>query len=155
MKLPFQMPAPRRGSLLVEVSLAMGLTALVALVLMRASLLAISGNQWTVMQTLTDAYLTRETALANRLPFADVTGEASAWPAANLDSEDVVVDEQTVTLGRLAGGTAVQGVIRRFRTQEAAPVSEVSQAVWRLHSILAYNIGDEQYTKSRSVLRVQ
>ncbi|TDU70897.1 hypothetical protein EI77_02015 [Prosthecobacter fusiformis] len=148
-------PTQRRrpGSLIIEVSVAMGLTTMLALVLMRASMLAISGNQWAIMQTLTDAYLTRETALANRIPFADVASDASSWPAQS--SEGLVVNEQTVTLGRQAGGQVVQGVLKRFRTAEAVEDSELSQAMWRLHSILVYNIGDEQYTKTRSILRVQ
>ena len=142
-----------RGSLLIEVSVALGLTTLLALVLMRASLLAISGNQWAVMQTLTDAYLSRETALANRTPFADIAADVSDWPARSV--EGLVVSEETVTLGRLAGGQAVQAVLTRFRTAEVVSGSEVTQAIWKLHSILTYRVGEEQYTKSRSVLRAQ
>lgn len=151
----FQSRPRRRGSLLIEVSLAMGLTAMLAMLLMRASLLAITGNQWSVMQTLTDACLTRETALANRIPFADVTGEASAWPALSDEVGSPGVSEQTIVMGRLPGGVAVQGLLKRFRTQETEPADELSQTVWRLHSVLAYNIGEEQYVKTRSVLRVQ
>jgi hypothetical protein len=141
----------QRGSLLIEISAALALTMALALLIMRASLLSISGNQWTVMQTLTDAYLSRETALANRLPFADLTGEESSWP--NLAADPV--PEQTVTLGHIAGGQAVTGTLKRFRTAEANTVAEAQLAVWRLHSILSYKVGSQEYVKSRSTLRLQ
>ncbi len=143
----------RQGSLLIEVSVALGLTTMLALVLMRASLLAISGNQWSTMQTLTDAYLSRETALANRLPFVEVAGQGSAWPAPVGDA--TAVNEQTVTLGKLPGGQGVSAILKRFRTWEADSESSVALAVWRLHSVLIYRIGEDEYTKSRSTLRVQ
>lgn len=143
----------RQGSLLIEVSVALGLTTMLALVLMRASLLAISGNQWSIMQTLTDAYLSRETALANRIPFADVAGDTSAWPAQATGAP--VASEQTVTLGRLPGGQGVSAVLRRFRTSETGDNQSIAMAVWRLHSVLTYRIGEDEYTKSRSILRVQ
>ncbi len=141
----------QRGSLLIEVSAALALTLALALVIMRASLLSISGNQWTIMQTLTDAYLSRESALANRLPFADLTGDLSSWPDLAVDP----VPEQTVTLGRVAGGQEVNGTLKRFRTAEASTVAEAQLSIWRLHSILTYRIGSQEYMKSRSTLRLQ
>lgn len=151
------MKPPRRqclrshGSLLIEVSVALFLTSALALIMMRASLLAISGNQWTIMQTLTDAYLSRESALSIRLPFADLTGTLSAWPDIAADP----VPEQTVTLGRVAGGQAVQGTLQRFRTAEVASAAESPLTVWRLHSVLSYRVGSQEYLKSRSTLRLQ
>ncbi len=142
-----------RGSLLIEVSASLALTATLALVIMRASLLSISGNQWTIMQTLTDAYLSRESALANRLPFADLTSAESAWP--DLNHDEISVPEQSVTLGRIAGGQPIQGTLKRFRTSEVASNAEAPLTVWRLHSILCYNIGSQEYVKSRSTLRLQ
>lgn len=150
----FQARSSRRtGSLLVEVSVAMGLATMLALVLMRASMISISSNQWTIMQTLTDAYLTRETALANRTAFADVIASGSAWPNQALDIPPV--SEQTVTLGKLPGGKAVTGVLKRCRVAETPQGSAMPLAIWRLHSVLVYQVGDEVYSKSRSVLRVQ
>lgn len=142
-----------RGSLLVEVSVAMGFAALVAMVLMKASLLAIGGNQWTIMQTLTDSYLTRETALANRIPFADLIGANSNWPDAAGTPSRI---KQTVTLGKLPGGTPVQADLTRFRSNEtAADDADTRLTVWRVYSVLTYRMGDQQYVKSRSTLRMQ
>jgi hypothetical protein len=129
-----------------------GLVAVVALIVMKASLLAISNNQWTIMQTLTDAYLTREIALSNRVPVAEITGANSLWP----DAEGATPPEQTVTLGRLAGGQAVSGTLRRFRVDET-PEDEVDTtlSVWRLHSVLTYKIAGKDYMKTRTTLRMQ
>jgi hypothetical protein len=132
--------------------MAMGLTAYVALLLMKASLLAISNSGWTVMQTLSDAYLSREVALSNRVPYADLMGPGTLWP----DSSSVTPTQATVTLGKLSGGTPVTATITRFRVSETpGGETETTLAVWRLHSVLVYRIGDEEYIKSRTTLRMQ
>lgn len=146
-----------RGSLLIEVSLGMWLAAMLVLLLMRASLLALGSNQWTIMQTLTDAYMTRETALANRLPMADLTEAGSPWPDAGANEARF---EGVVSLGRLAGGTEVTARIVRFRVNCAPADGALGAgapdlAIWRLHSVLTYQIGEQSYVKSRAVLRTQ
>jgi hypothetical protein len=143
-----------QGSVIVEVSVGMGLTAVLALLLMKASLVSLSNNQWTIMQTLTDAYLTRETALSHRVPMADLTGSESQWPDQALDDPPYKVQE--VSLGKVAGGKGVSATLTRFRVNEAANVeTDTGIAVWRLHSVLTYKIGDHQYVKSRATLRMQ
>jgi hypothetical protein len=149
-----RLPFPSaRGSLLVEVSAALGLTVMLALFLMRGSLLAVSGSQWTVMQTLTDAFLTRESALAARIPFAEIAGDASPWP--EMAEDGAAEDAQAVVLGKIAGGREVSGQLLRFRTAEEAASPDLPLSVWRLHSILTYQVGDKDYVKSRSTLRLQ
>jgi hypothetical protein len=106
------------------------------------------------MQTLTDAYLTRETALANRIPLADLTKEGSAWPDPEVD--DPPESRETVILGRTAGGNTVEAVLIRFRVNETDETDpDTGLQVWRLHSILNYTIGEKSYVKSRSTLRMQ
>ncbi len=140
--------------MLVEVSLGMGLASALALILMKASLLALGNNQWTIMQTLTDACLTRETALSHRVPMADLTGPASAWPDEAVDDPPRSV--QVVSLGKTSGGYAVTATLTRFRVNETPPAdTDTGIAVWRLHSVLTYKIGSDSYVKSRSTLRVQ
>jgi hypothetical protein len=132
--------------------MAMGLAVVLALVVMRATMLALAGNRWTIMQTLTDAYLTRETALSVRMPLADVT-EPDQWP--DLNADDPAFTNQTVTLGRQAGGREVTATLTRFRVDEPSGDPNTNLTVWRLHSVLAYQVGDEQYVKSRSTVRTQ
>ena len=142
---------PPHGSILIEVTLGFALTATLALLMMRASLLAISGNQWTIMQTLTDSYLSRESALSNRIPYADLTSSQSPWP--NLTNEPA--SEQTVTIGRVAGGHLVQGTLKRFRTAESAAGAVTQLALWRLPPVLHYKLCISDIVKSRSKIRCQ
>lgn len=143
----------RRGGILIEVSLAMGFTAVLALIVMRASLLALSNNQWTIMQTLTDACLTRETALAHRVPASVLTGADSPWPDL---ADGSARREQAVSLGRLAGGREVGATLIRFRINETPAADEgTGLSVWRLHSVLRYTVGGQTYVKSRATLRMQ
>jgi hypothetical protein len=134
----------------------MWLATMLALLLMRASLLALGSSQWTIMQTLTDAYLTRETALAHRLPLADLTDPESPWPNASAGEARF---EATVSLGRMAGGNEVTASIVRFRVNPSPPANVEDGApdvgVWRLHSVLTYRVGEQNYVKSRTVLRTQ
>lgn len=128
----------------------MGFAAVVALVVLRASLLALSSNQWTTMQTLTDAYLSRETALSNRVPMADITASPSDWPL----QEDAA--PRTISLGKVAGGNTINGTLTRFRVNQAPVTNAVTGlAVWRLHSVLSYKVDGKKYVKSCSTLRMQ
>lgn len=143
----------RRGSVLVEASIALAAATLLALLMMKATLLAIGGNDWTTMQTLTDALLTRETALANRVPFAQITANDSMWPDS---AGGVAGDPVTIELGKIMGGSPVTAKLTRYRVNEAnASDPDVNLAVWRLHSVLQYNVGENQYVKSSSTLRAQ
>jgi hypothetical protein len=140
--------------MIMEVSIAMGLAAVLALILMKASLLALSNNQWTIMQTLTDAYLTRETALSHRIPVATLTGADSPWPDQAVDDPPHAV--QTVSLGKTAGGQVINASLTRFRINETSvDDTDTGLSVWRLHSVLTYKIGGKEYVKSRATLRMQ
>jgi hypothetical protein len=144
--------AKQRGSVLVEVAVAVGFAAFLGLFTMKASLMAISNNQWIILQTLADAYLTRETALSVRIPVADLTGPSSPWPDQGVATPLV----ETVTVGRLPGGGEVRAQLTRYRvdvTQPGAVDSGISS--WRLHSILEYTAAGQRYVKSRSTLRLQ
>ncbi|RYD38258.1 MAG: hypothetical protein EOP86_01350 [Verrucomicrobiaceae bacterium] len=139
--------------MLLEASLGLGLTAVLGLLLMKGSMLALSGNQWTTLQTLTDAYLTKETALAKRTPLEDITSPASPWPDGTLTLPQT---STVVTLGRLPGGTAVTAALIRFRINATTGADTVAAlTVWRLHSVLHYRIGEKDYVKNISTLRVQ
>jgi hypothetical protein len=148
----FDRAAKQRGSILVEVSLAVGFAAFLGLFTMKASLLAISNNQWIILQTLADAYLTRETALSVRIPVADLTAVSSPWPEQGVATPA----EQTVTVGRLPGGAPVQARLTRYRVDVTQPGAvDTGITSWRLHSILEYTAGGQPYVKSRSTLRLQ
>jgi hypothetical protein len=142
-----------RGSLLLEASIAMGAAAILALLLMKSSLLSISGNQWASVQSLADAALTKEAALAQRVPFADLTAATSLWPDA---AAGIPSTGQSVVIGRMTGGNPLSGTITRFRVS-ATPTddAEAGLTLWRLYSVLRYKVGQNDYVKSSSTLRVQ
>lgn len=138
--------------MLLEASLALGAATLLSLLMMKASLLAIGGNDWTTMQTLTDALLTREAALANRVPFAEIASGTSFWPEA-VSSLSAAPD---IELGKMMGGKAINAKLIRYRVNEAVVGEpEVNLAIWRLHSVLQYTVGANTYVKSTSTLRAQ
>ncbi len=142
------------GFLLMEVTVALSLVVFLSLLVMKGSLLAVSGNQWAVMQTLSDAYLTKETALSNRVPMNELIASPSAWPDKASDNPPYTI--QTVNLGVLPGGRAVQAQLTRFRTNETPANSpDVTLVVWRLYSVLTYKAGEEPYVKTRTSLRSQ
>lgn len=142
----------QQGSILIEVSIAVAFAAFLGLFTMKASLLAISNNQWVILQTLTDAYLTRETALSLRIPLANLTDLDSPWP----NQEGVAPTKETVTIGLLPGGAPVQAQLTRYRFDVTQPDAvDTGISTWRLHSILEYYVGGQRYVKSRSTLRMQ
>lgn len=142
-----------RGSILLEVSVAMGAAAILALLLMRSSMIAITGNQWAAVQSVTDAALTKELALAKRTPFASLVAAGSAWPDA---ATGIPATGQESVLGRLTGGSPVRGTITRFRVDaSSADDVEAGLVLWRLHSIIRYHVGQQEYVKSCSTLRYQ
>lgn len=138
----------------MEVTVALGVAVFLSLLVMRGSLLALSGNQWMVMQTLSEAYMTRETALSNRIPMNDLIASPSRWPDQVADNPPYSV--QSVNLGALPGGKSVQARLTRFRTNETpANNTDVTLVVWRLYSVLTFNAGDQAYVKTRTTLRTQ
>jgi hypothetical protein len=143
-----------RGSVLLEVSIGLALTAFVAVASLKQSMLAISAGQWAAMQAITDAYLTRETALATRLPY-DQLQQSSYWPPTS-DATSI-----TVSLGRIAdpagnGTLPVTGRLTRRSSSETISADNLPEVqLTRLDSVLSYQIGGQSYLKSRSTLRTR
>src|SRR5690606_26518557 len=86
---------------------------IVALLSLRASVNVTAGQAWTIKQAMSDAYITRETALASRIPFDTLAGPSSPWAA------HPSVSTSTVTFGKLPGGQAVTATIHRTRVPDA------------------------------------
>ncbi len=148
------------GSALIEISLSYATLVFVAMVTLRASLNATSNQAWTVKQTMSDAFITRETALATRVPFDDITGSNSLWAVSP------GVTTSSVTIGVLPGGQSVTGTLHRTRIPDANNLSSAGGTgtsatnpsgteAWKLQSILVYTVTDKQYVKSRTVLRIR
>jgi hypothetical protein len=149
-----------RGSALIEISMSYAVLVAVALLSLRASVNATSGQTWTVRQAMSDAFITRESAMASRIPFADLIGPSSPWP------RSPTVSSTTVTMGRLPGGALVTGTLYRTRIPDSnnlpaaggtgtATSNPGGTEAWQLQSILSYTTSNRTYVKSRTVLRTR
>lgn len=133
---------------------------IVALLTLSASVNATSGQAWTVKQAMSDAFVTRETAMASRVPFDILTGSSSPWglyPS---------VATATVTIGKLPGGQIVTGTVHRTRIPDpnnlptaggtgTAATNPGATEAWKVQSILTYTVGAKTYMKSRTTLRIR
>jgi len=143
--------------MLVEATLSMAILSILGLVLLKLSLNVLHPRQWALQQTVTDAYMTYERAYAQRVPFDTVTSNTSPWPVYPNTSQT------TVELGRLPGDRPITGTIFRSRTADpgnlnmsgTAATNPAGMTVWRLQSVVSYQIGGRQYIKSRTVVRAQ
>jgi hypothetical protein len=109
---------------------------------------------------MSDAFITRESAMASRIPFEDLVGSSSPWP------RSPTVSTTTVTMGQLPGGALVTGTLYRTRipdpnnlpaaggtgTETSNPGGTES---WQVQSILSYTAASRPYVKSRTVLRIR
>jgi hypothetical protein len=159
-------PRPRkyrlrqRGSALVEATLALAILTVVGLVLLQLALNVLTPRQWVLHQTLADAYLTYERSYGERIPFSSLVGGNSPWP------EHPSATTSTVEIGRLPGGTPVNGTLTRARLPDpnnfpldggsgSVATNPSGMKVWKVQSVLTYAIGGRSYAKSRTVIRSQ
>lgn len=133
---------------------------IVALIGLKASLNAAAGQAWTVKLAMSDAYLTRENALASRMPFDDIIGASSPWALSP------GVTTSTVVIGKLPGGADVTATLYRTRVPDqnnlpsaggsgTAISNPSSFESWRLQSVLVYRVNDRDYMKSRTTVRTR
>lgn len=149
-----------RGSALIEVTMALAILTVLGLLLFKSSINALYPRQWTLEQTLSDAYLTYEKAYAQRIPFSDLTAANSPWPVQPNSSV------ANVEIGRIPGGTPIYANVIRTRIPDTnnlaadggtgtTVTNPSAMEVWKVQSILSYEIGDRSYVKSRTVVRSQ
>ncbi|MEX2579334.1 MAG: hypothetical protein WD342_09770 [Verrucomicrobiales bacterium] len=150
----------QRASALIEIAVAYGTLVMVALITLKASINTSASQVWTVKQSMTDAYITRESALASRIPFDDITGDSSLWAL----YPDVTTS--TPVIGKLPGGTDVVGTLHRTRIPDSnnlvskggsgtLSTNPGSSEAWRLQSMLVYQVADTKYVKTRTTLRIR
>jgi hypothetical protein len=153
-------PGRRRGSVLVEATLAMTMLSALGLALLKLSLNVTTPRQWVLQQSITDAYITFEKASAQRQAFETISGPSSQWP------KYPSVTTTEVTFGKLPGGRAITGTVSRTRIPDpnnlpakggsgTTATNPSAMEVWRLQSVVRYNVGTRSYLKSRTVVRSQ
>lgn len=150
----------RRGFALVEATMAMSLLSVTGLLLLKLSLNVIHPRQFALQQILSDSYLTFERSKAERIPFESLLAAGSPWPAFP------ATQTETVVIGKLPGGIPVNGTVIRTRIADAenypidggtgtVAINPAAMKVWRVQSILRYEISGRTYVKSRTLVRAQ
>jgi hypothetical protein len=148
------------GSMILELTLALGLLSAIGLTVFKGSIDLMAPRQWTIYQNITDAHLTYEEAYAQRISFEEMTASSSPWPIYPASSSI------EVEIGKFPGGSPIMATVIRTRvadsnnlpsaggngTLETNP-SEMES--WQLHSHLTYVIGGKEYVKSRTTVRSQ
>ena len=152
--------ARTRGTLLLEVAAGFGALLIVSLLLLKAALAVTAIQTWTVVQGLSDGHMSLEVAMGKRIPYDDFMAGGSIYPASP------TVTSAAVEVGRLPGGRAVMGTIRRTRVPMAnnlptaggtgtAATNPTGTEAWQLQSYLTYQVSGRDYVKSRTVLRAR
>ena len=149
-----------RGSVLIEATYALTFLTGLSLVLLKMGMNITAPRQWTLQQTVSDAYLTYEKAYAQRLPFEELLSNQSPWPNFPAKSE---ID---VELGKLPGGKPLVGKVIRTRVADTnnlpadggsgtVTTNPTGMKVWKFQSLLVYDVGTRKYVKTRTVVRSQ
>ncbi len=150
----------RAGSMIVELTLALGLLTAIGLTVFKGSLDLMGPRQWTIYQNITDAHLTYEEAYAQRISFEELTDLDSPWPVFPARSET------EVEIGKFPGGSPIMATVIRTRIADTNNLPSAGgngtltsnpseMETWQLQSHLTYVIGGEEYVKSRTVVRSQ
>ena len=145
---------------LLESMLALSILTVLGLVLLKLSLNVLHPRQWTLQQSITDAYMTYERAVAERIPFENLTAAGSPWP------QHPQVSTSRVEIGRLPGNQPIMATISRTRFPDpgnlyldggsgTVATNPAAMKVWKAQSVITYQIGTRSYAKSRTVLRSQ
>lgn len=140
--------------------MGLGLLLVLAMLLLKSSMTMTSSQQWTIIQAMSDAYMTRETAIAKRAPMDYLTSSSSPWPAYPS------VSNTTIEIGRMPGGTPYTSQIRRTREPDANNLpaaggtgtetsNPAGMEAWKFQSYLVYTISGREYVKNRTTLRVR
>ncbi len=150
----------RGGFALVEATMALSLLAVIGLMLLKLSLNVIQPRQYTLQQILSDSYLTFERSRIERIPFEELVSANSSWPA------NPRVATEVVEIGKLPGGLPVFGTVTRTRFpdgnnypedggQGTPDTNPAAMKIWKVQSVLSYQIANRTYVKSRTQVRAQ
>ena len=148
------------GIALLEVTLGIAGLVILSFVLLQLSIRSIQAQRWTVLQTLSDAYMSREVALGKRTSFEQIVADDSPWPPSPQASS------QEVIIGRLPNGRPVTATLWRNRQADALNLpsaggtgnsssNPVGLETWKLQANLIYNVSDRPYVKTRTVIRTR
>ena len=160
----------RSGSLLIEVTVALGLLTAIGLLLLKGSIDVMAPRNWIIVQNMADSYLSYEEAYARRVSFDEVTDDTNSdWDVFDPDTPVAPTNGIAVEIGKIPGGTAISGTLTRIRIADTTNIPTATSAdyasnlqvnpakmeTWKLQSILTYSIGGKDYVKTRTVVRTR
>jgi hypothetical protein len=139
---------------------ALSILSVVGLMTLKGTMNILVPRQWTMVQNISDSYMTFEKAYAERISFEELTGPGSPWPVYPAKSQF------TVTLGTLPGGRTLSANIIRTRMPDSnnlagfggtgtLTTNPAEMQVWKLQSHVTYKVSSRDYVKSRTVVRSQ
>lgn len=159
-----------QGFVLVEAMISLSILTILGLVLLKMSMNVLVPRQWTMQQSVSDAYMTYERALAERVPFDRLVAAGSLWPIGAPAFTELEIGQLPSITG-LAPGVPIRGEVRRSRFADpdnypadggtprpvidSVRINPAAMKIWRLQSVLTYRIGNQTYAKSRTVTRSQ
>ena len=150
----------KTGSMLVEITVAISLLVFLAMFLLKGNLTTLEAGNWTIAQNMTDSYVTYEKAYAEQVPFEDFLSVSSDWPLYPSKAE------QVVEVGKYPGGNAFSGTVIRTRIPDSKNLvadggsgddvtNPSGMEIWRLKSVLIYQVNGKDYQKVRTVVRAR
>lgn len=157
----------RRGFVLVEAMMSLSILTIIGLVLLKMALNVLAPRQWTMQQSVSDAYMTFERALAERVPFDALNSDTSPWPLLPATAlTRVEIGRMPRILPDFPNGVPITATVVRSRSPDLGnyPVdggigtlvsNPAAMKIWKLQSILTYSVGGRMYAKSRTVMRSQ
>lgn len=160
-------PSRRAGFVLVEAMVSLSILTILGLVLLKMTLNVLSPRQWTMQQSVSDAYMTYERALAERVPFDALLAADSLWPEFPATiATPVEIGRMPRVLPDFPDGVPIMGTVVRSRFADVGnypndggvgtlDTNPAAMRVWKAQSVLTYTVGNRTYAKSRTVLRSQ
>jgi hypothetical protein len=134
------------GVSLVELSISLFLLMAIAIFGLQTMMSAWLTQNWSIVQSMTDAYAGIETAYAQRWTFADIP-TSNRWPVSPASSPPIVV-----TIGKTPKGP-VNATVVRSSHQNTDPLTGAQS--YMLESYVLYQDHLRQYCKVSKVYRTQ
>lgn len=150
-------PCRRKGSFLVEGTIALFLLVSIAFALLQSTMAILKPRTYTIYQNMADAYLSVEVASANRIDFDAIStdGQYPLYPASA--RTQVVIGKLPITQADVTADVIRTRMPYTWTATgaDALDFGTLGIQVWKLQSHLVYTIDGQEYVKSRTVIRSQ
>ncbi len=139
------------GWSLIELTITLFLLMAIALFGMKTMVAGLNLQNWSIAQSMTDAYAGIETAYAQRYVFSDiVTGGTSGVPRWGV--YPLAVTTTAVQIGQTPSQAVTANVIRTYHASTDAVTNAVS---YLLETYVVYQNGQQTYCKVSKVYRTE